>query len=327
MKKTTSFLAATLFIAFATFSSCVSNKKHTALLLEKDMVQRELDLLKSVRKEKQNLLDSANALNKTITALEGDLQDWKARYGSLYNVSEEQKSQIETMRYEHGNAIESSTSERNSLRDELSRRTKDLDEREKKLRLMESQIKDQSGNVDELRKYLNANEKKIKDLTDALQARELAMVSIRGKISEALKGFAANDIGVQQKNGKIYVSMSENLLFSKGSSVVGAKGKEAIAKLAVALNANADLDIEVEGHTDSDGTVENNWTLSSQRGNAVVKLLAAAKVDPKRLVSAGRALYAPVAPNDTEANKAKNRRTDIILTPKLDALYKILQQN
>jgi chemotaxis protein MotB len=290
-------------------------------------VQRELDLLKSIRKEKQNLLDSANTLNKTIDALEADLQDWKARYGSLYNVSEEQKTQIETMRYQHENATESSISEKNALRDELARRTKDLDEREKKLRLMESQIKDQTGNIDELRKYLSANEKRIKDLVDALQARELAMVSLRGKMAEALKGFTATDISVQQKNGKVYVSMSENLLFSKGSSVVGAKGKEAIAKLATALNANAELDIEVEGHTDSDGTVDNNWTLSSQRANAVVRLLAASKVDPKRMIASGRALYAPVAANDTEANKAKNRRTEIILTPKLDALYKILQQN
>lgn len=314
-------------LAVLLLSSCVSNKKYSALLLEKDALQRDYDLLKNVRREKKELLDSVSRVNTKNNQLAAELDDWKTRFSSLYATNEEQKTQIETLRYQNEQMLQTSSGERDKLQKELNKKLKDLEEREKQLRALESTIKNQSSNLDDVKKNLTVNERKIKALTDEIKARDAKMNELRTKVNEALKGFTNAELTVQQRNGKVYVSLSENLLFAKGSSVVGVKGKDALAKLATALNANAEIEVTVEGHTDSDGTADNNWTLSTQRAMSVVRLLIAGKVDAKRLTASGRALYLPIAPNDTEANKAKNRRTEIILSPKLDNLYKMVQEN
>lgn len=317
----------TSLIATMLMSGCVSHKKYSALLLEKDALQRDYDLLKNVRREKKELLDSMVRLNANNNQISSELEDWKKRFSSLYAANEEQKTQLETLRYQNEQMLQTSSGERDKLQKELNRKLKELDEREKQLRNMETTIKNQSSNLDDVKKNLTANERKIKELTDEIKARDAKMAELKNKVNDALKSFTSAELTIQQRNGKIYVSLSENLLFAKGSSVVGVKGKDALAKLATALAANPESEVTVEGHTDSDGTADNNWTLSTQRAMSVVRLLIAGKVDAKRLTASGRALYVPVAPNDTEVNKAKNRRTEIILSPKLDNLYKMIQDN
>src|SRR5678816_2545328 len=147
-------------------------------------------------------------------------------------------------------------------------------------------------------------------------------------MADALSGFATSDLTVTKKNGKVYVSLSENLLFPSGSAAVNAKGKEALGKLAGVLNANADISINIEGHTDSipiRKTYEDNWALSLARSASIVRILTKDySVDPVRIIASGHSEYDPVESNSTADGRAKNRRTEIILSPKLDELYKLL---
>jgi chemotaxis protein MotB len=152
------------------------------------------------------------------------------------------------------------------------------------------------------------------------------MAQLRTNLNQALLGFTAADMSISEKDGKLYVSLSQNLLFKTGSDQIDFRGKNALKQVAEALNANPDIDIMVEGHTDSDGAPAANWDLSVRRATAVVKILSDFGVSPARMTAAGRGLYAPVAPNDSAANKALNRRTDIILSPKLDQLYQMIKQ-
>src|SRR5699024_8631452 len=130
-----------------------------------------------------------------------------------------------------------------------------------------------------------------------------------------------------QKNGKVYVSLSQNLLFATGSDRLDPKGVDAIKKLAEVLKNHEKIDIVVEGHTDDVGSVNRNWQLSTERALSVLKVLQDNQVNPDRLTASGRAFYAPVAPNDSDNNRALNRRTEIILSPDLSNLFKLVDEN
>jgi len=149
-------------------------------------------------------------------------------------------------------------------------------------------------------------------------------------MTDALVGFNASDLSISQKNGKVYVSLSENLLFPSGSAVVNPQGKEALSRLADVLNVNPDISVDIEGHTDSipiRKKYEDNWALSTARATSIVRILVNDyKVDPVRVIASGHSLYDPVDSNSTEEGRARNRRTEIILSPKLDELYKLLEQ-
>ena len=148
-------------------------------------------------------------------------------------------------------------------------------------------------------------------------------------MSDALVGFNSNELSVSIKNGKVYVSLQENLLFPSGSAVVNPKGKDALGKLAAVLNNNPDITVDIEGHTDSipiRGRYQDNWDLSLARAASIVRILTTDyKVDPMRVVASGHSQYDPVQTNSTTDGRALNRRTDIILSPKLDELFKLLE--
>jgi len=131
---------------------------------------------------------------------------------------------------------------------------------------------------------------------------------------------------VSMRDGKVYVSLSEKLLFPSGSAAVEPKGKEAITKLAAVMSSNADIDMMVEGHTDNvpikRGRFDDNWDLSTARATSIVRILLGAGMDPERVTAAGRSEFVPIAPNDTPEGKQRNRRTEIILIPQLDELYR-----
>ena len=147
-------------------------------------------------------------------------------------------------------------------------------------------------------------------------------------MADALVGFNASELSVAVKNGKVYVSLQEELLFPSGSAVVNKKGKEALGKLADVLNSNPDINVEIEGHTDSipiRGKYADNWALSVARSTAIVRILTDDyNVNPVRVTASGRSKYDPVDTNDSPEGRARNRRTEIILAPKLDELMKLI---
>ncbi|MHA4809990.1 OmpA family protein [Flavitalea flava] len=170
---------------------------------------------------------------------------------------------------------------------------------------------------------------KLEHLQALMDKQKKAIEEIRNKMTDALVGFKSNELSVAVKNGKVYVSLQENLLFPSGSAVVNPKGKEALGKLAEVLNLNPDITVGIEGHTDSipiRGKYQDNWDLSLARSASIVRILTTDyKVAPVRVIASGHSQYDPVQSNSSPAGRALNRRTDIILSPKLDELYKLLQ--
>ncbi|RZK40626.1 MAG: cell envelope biogenesis protein OmpA [Hymenobacter sp.] len=171
---------------------------------------------------------------------------------------------------------------------------------------------------------------RIAEMQRILDEKDAATKALRQKVSDALLGFNSQDLQVNVKNGKVYVSLSEQLLFKSGSTKVDPAGQDALLKLANALTGNHDINVLIEGHTDNvpiKGVVngaKDNWDLSVLRATEITRLLVSAGIDPDQITPSGKGQYLPVAANDTPQNKALNRRTDIILTPKLDELFSIL---
>ena len=179
---------------------------------------------------------------------------------------------------------------------------------------------------------LEAREKRLAELQGIINAQDSLLNALNDVVKKALLSFKSDEISVEMKNGKVYISMSDKLLFKSGSAAVEDAGKEAIKKLADVLNKNPDIDVLIEGHTDNipikTAKYEDNWALSADRALSIVRLLSDVNgVKPKRLVAAGRGEYFPKADNSTPEGRAKNRRTEIILTPKLDELYKLIERN
>lgn len=177
---------------------------------------------------------------------------------------------------------------------------------------------------------LDDREKTIRELQKLIDSQNLKVKELLSSIQDALMGFGSDELSVRQKDGKIYVAMSDKLLFESGSAKVDKRGKEALSKLAGVLNKQTDIDVFIEGHTDSKPihTVQfkDNWDLSVIRATSVVRILTKDyKVSPLQIQPTGRGEYMPVADNKTADGRTLNRRTEIIIAPKLDKLLKLLQ--
>ncbi len=230
-----------------------------------------------------------------------------------------------------------------TLRDDSARFATQIASQESSIGQLKQQIGDLNNKVSDLtnqagnqQNQLNMTKEQLADRQRrlvALQAlmdqQKKAIQDIRQKMTDALVGFNSSDLTVAIKNGKVYVSLSENLLFPSGSATVNPKGKDALGKLAQALNTDQDITVDIEGHTDSvpiRGRYQDNWALSVARSTAIVRILTTDyQVDPTRVIASGHSSYEPIQTNSTPDGRAQNRRTDIILSPKLDELFKLLE--
>lgn len=192
------------------------------------------------------------------------------------------------------------------------------------------QTADATGTANLTQRQLEAEQKRLNDLRKMLDEQRLAVENLRQKMANALVGFNSNELTVFTKNGRVYVSLQESLLFPSGSAVVNPKGKDALGTLAQVLNANSDINVVVEGHTDSIPiriSYEDNWALSVARATSIVRILTNTYgVIPARVTASGRSYFEPVDTNSTPEGRQRNRRTEIILAPKLDQLMQLLQQ-
>lgn len=176
---------------------------------------------------------------------------------------------------------------------------------------------------------LDERERTINHLQDLINAQNEKVQNILKSVKDALMGFSSDELSVREENGKIYVALSDKLLFQSGSATVDKRGKEALAKLAEVLNKQKDVDVNIEGHTDTKpihtARFADNWDLSVIRATSVVRILTKEYgVSPMQIVPSGRGEYLPIADNETTEGRSKNRRTEIIIAPKLDELLKIL---
>lgn len=188
--------------------------------------------------------------------------------------------------------------------------------------------------LNKLNNKLASNTKRLNELESMIAAKDAAMKKLKDTLSKALNAFEGKGLTVQQKNGKVYVSMENKLLFQTGSWAVGSQGRIAVVEVGKVLAQNPDITVLIEGHTDNDkilgnigGGIENNWDLSTKRATAIVNILCEnSGIRKKNLTAAGRGEFAPILTNETNEGKAKNRRIEVILTPKLDEISKMLNE-
>lgn len=301
-----------LVLALST-TSCVSKKiyndletKYSDLKKENRSITDENDNLK---KTKNQLELDRDKLTKDLANANDDLAKQKA------NLAAEQKKY--KVLQDSYNALEKNSNDA-------------LEKNLAKNRELLAQLESKGKALAEEQARLDKTANRLKELEDMIAAKEAAMRKLKETLSKALNGFEGKGLTVEQKNGKVYVSMENKLLFNSGSWAVGTEGRRAVVELGKVLGDNPDLSVLIEGHTDDDpyggsGPIANNWDLSTKRATAIVAILSEnAKINKQKLTAAGRSEFSPLASNATPEGKAKNRRIEIILTPRLDEIADML---
>jgi len=301
-------------------SSCiVTKKKYDDLLAQK--VRTEADLAdRNAQLEKANtdinqLSEELKNLKEDTTHLGIDLRNSDKKLSDL----EKEHAQLNTY---YKNLLNSS-----------GKMNRDMAQQQEQLLTIQQNLEKTRRENDSLSNSLAEREKKVSELEQVLANKDKAVQDLKNKISNALLNFKESDITVKVKNGKVYVSLAEQLLFGSGSIEIDSKGVSALQQLAKAIKDQKDINILVEGHTDNvpiskkSVYMQDNWDLSVMRATSITKILTKAGVSPKQITASGRGEFIPLALNDTPANKQKNRRTEIIITPDLDELFRILENN
>lgn len=189
-----------------------------------------------------------------------------------------------------------------------------------------------STEINKLSEDLKKREQRLNEVEEILRKRDAATNQLKAKLQDALLGFTKNGLTVEIKNGKVYVSLTDKLLFPSGSIIIDEKGKQALTQLATVLKQQPEINIAVEGHTDSQkinnlGQIKDNWDLSVLRSTSVVRFLTdEQKVESVRMTATGKGQFQPLGENTTVEGRSKNRRIEIVLSPKLDELYDLIKQ-
>lgn len=312
--------AGLLILALST--SCVSKKIYN------ELETKYADL----KKENRTLADGNEELNKSKNQLELDKNALTAERDKLKAERDKLAADfaaadknLKTLQASY-NALEKDSNE--ALTANINKNRELLAQLEAK----EKTLAAEQDRLNKLKSDLEASSKRLSELEDFIAAKEASMKKLKETLSKSLKAFEGKGLTVEQRNGKVYVSMENKLLFGTGSWAVGAEGKTAVVAVGKVLADNPEISVLIEGHTDNDkilgsigGGIENNWDLSTKRATAIVNILSENKgVNKQNLTAAGRGEFAPLVSNDTPEGKAKNRRIEIILTPKLDEISKML---
>lgn len=309
-----------LILALST--SCVSKKIYN------DLETKFADL----KKENRTLADNNEELTKSKNQLEGD----KSKLQSEYDKLKAERDKLLADYTAADKSLKTLQSSYNALeKDSNEALTANINKNRELLAKLEAKEKSLAAEQDRLNKLktdLEASSKRLNELEAYIAAKEASMNKLKETLSKSLKAFEGKGLTVEQRNGKVYVSMENKLLFGTGSWAVGAEGKTAVVAVGKVLADNPDITVLIEGHTDNDkilgsigGGIENNWDLSTKRATAIVNILSENKgINKEHLTAAGRGEFAPLMSNDTPEGKAKNRRIEIILTPKLDEISKML---
>ena len=309
-------------LALALMTGCVSKKVYTDLETKYADLKKEnrtlADENAAVGKEKNELDLKSKELQAQLDKLIAERDRLSKEYASTKSGLDKMQSSYNDLEKSSGETNASISKKNRELLAELEAKGKALAAEQQRLNMLKLELDERSQRVDELEGMIAAQEAGLKKLKETL--------------SKALNGFEGKGLTVEQKNGKVYVSMENKLLFGSGSWTVGAEGKKAVVEVGKVLAANPEISVLIEGHTDNvaykgGGDIVDNWDLSTKRATAIVHILRENKgVDAKNLTAAGRSEFAPIAGNDTAEGKSKNRRIEIILTPKLDEISKMLNE-
>jgi chemotaxis protein MotB len=305
-------------------TSCVSKK------IFNELENKFTDL----KKENRSLLDANDVLTKSKNQLELDLNATQAERDNLKSERDKLAANFSSTS-KNLKALQASYNalEKNSdaaLKSNMDKNRELLAQLETK----EKTLATEQERLNKLKSELESSSKRLAELESYIAAKEASMQKLKETLSKSLKAFEGKGLTIEQRNGKVYVSMENKLLFPTGSWAVNDEGKKAVVLVGKVLSDNPDISVLIEGHTDNDkilgsigGGIESNWDLSTKRATAIVTILSENKgINKQNLTAAGRGEFAPLMSNDSPEGKAKNRRIEIVLTPKLDEISKMLNE-
>ncbi len=315
MKNKLTIILLTVFL-----TSCVSPKVYKDLESKYASLKREN---KDLKAQNQDLL-------KNKTSAVNDLAALQANYDKAITRRDQLETDYIATKSKHANlktsydALDSNSS---SVIAANSQKNREL---LAKLEAKEQALAAENKRLEQLKKELEVGAQRVADLENIIAAKEAEMTALKNAISSALTDFEGKGLTVEQRDGKVYVSMENKLLFQSGSWAVGDQGRKAVKQLGSVLGDNPEISVLIEGHTDNapyppNGNIKNNWDLSTKRATAIVSILQEnSNIKADNLTAAGRGEHLPIASNTTADGKAKNRRIEVILTPKLDKISGLL---
>ena len=304
-------------------TACVSSKlfqelegKYSQLKSDYDELSLTNDSEIDLKKDFQNEL---NILKQTFSTVKSERDQLESNLNSLKKIYDNLNATYSALEQNSSKLLEENSQQNRALLQQLNSKEEALALENERLMRLEADMQERSERITELEALIAAKDQAMNDLKNA--------------ISKALTDFEGKGLTIEQRDGKVYVSMENKLLFKSGSWTINSQGRNAIAQLGNVLTENPDIAVLIEGHTDNvpfsnRGQISNNWDLSTKRATAIISILAENKaISLENLTAAGRSEYSPVDSNDTSEGKAKNRRIEVILTPKLDEISKLLNKN
>ncbi|MFA4852848.1 MAG: OmpA family protein [Bacteroidales bacterium] len=342
----TSIFKSVFFVAVsgAFLFSCVPARQLDEMKAKKQQCETENAQLKTdnqtLTTKLTELQSSIDNITKKIKGLELDSGIRGASLRTMTTNHDQLNKTYQQLLANYKDLLSGSNTETQKILKQLQTTQDSLLNKEDALKKLAADLETKKASLDKLSKELEASKtdleiktEKLAELQSILNKKDSTVKALKAKVMDALTGYEGKGLTITQKNGKIYVSLDESLLFASGSFTVDPKGVEAIKKLAKVLEINTDINVLIEGHTDNvpyagTGALKGNWDLSVMRATAIVKIITAnSNINPKRLTAAGKSEYDTLDVNTTKEGRAKNRRTEIILTPKLDELFQIIEQN
>ena len=324
-----------ILLTVITLLSCVPQRKFAEL-------ETKYNKLTTDKKACDSINDG---YEKDVLKLKADLEKTKDEFAklssnftemeSLYNRVKKTYDEL-TLTYEKRLASESLTKDelKKSLRElesKLVKKELELNEKEANLIKKEEEAKKLNEDFSTIEKSLKEREEKVKELEQLIKLKDESVNKLKETLTNALIGYKENGLNVTSRDGKVYVSVDEKLLFQSGKVDVDPNGKKALLKLCETLKSNIDFDIIVEGHTDNmpikTARFEDNWDLSVLRATAITRIMTKeGKIDSKKIIPAGRGENFPVDNADSKEARAKNRRIEIIISPSLKEIMNILNK-
>lgn len=306
-------------------TNCVPAKKYNELLEKEKYCAEELKQYKTSALDSEAKLktaeDRVETLTKEVFQLKSDttqlgknLRNMRFEYAKMQKVAESVEKQMANIQNRDARELARMQADLEAKILETQRKEDELLKLERELQTKENQLKDR--------------EARVRELEEMIAQKDLAVKALKEKITQALRGFKDKGLTVDERNGKIYVSLEAKLLFESGSTKVEPEGRKAIIELAKAIEGDESLEIIVEGHTDTDAMSrtshpKNNWELSVLRATSVISIMTEnTSISPAILMAAGRSEFHPVDPN----SKAKNRRIEVIIAPNLDELFELISK-
>ncbi len=325
-------------------TSCVTQKRYADL---ESKYKKCNDDLTTIEKSKNDIAVQNTELNAEVGKIKNQISNLiaesamvKENYDKLKDEQDVLSTDYTALQQKYTKLLGGNRAETAEIMEalqktqsDLLKKENDLKKTEAEMQIMQNQLNEKKKNLDELSALMDVKEKKLNELQAILDNKDKQVNDLKNKITDALLGFKDKGLTINTRNGKVYVSMDEKLLFASGSWNVAEDGKLALRNVAKVLELNPEINVTIEGHTDNVpyngvGQVKDNWDLSVLRATSIVKILLENKgIAASRIIASGRSQYVPVEAMDTKEARSKNRRTEIILTPKLDELLKVLESN